>query len=53
MHKAKNMYFLLIEKEISWAKARGCPRQGTFPYMNTNHICKLEWSLNWIWTNFF
>ena len=33
MHKAKNIYFLLIYKKTRWPKAGGGPRQGTFPYL--------------------
>ena len=32
MHKAKNIYFLLILKKTRWPKAGGGPRQGTFSY---------------------
>ena len=33
MHKAKNIYFLLIEKKNEMAQGRGGPKQGTFPYL--------------------
>ena len=34
MHKAKNIYFILIKKKkkTRWPKAGGSPRQGTVPY---------------------
>ena len=32
MHKAKNIYFLLVLKKMSWPKAGGGLRQGTLPY---------------------
>ena len=33
MHKAKNIYFLLVKKKTRWPKAGGGLKQGTFAYI--------------------
>ena len=39
MHKAKNIYFILIwKKETRWPKAGGRPKQNTFLYIQRNDL---------------